>query len=158
MVLTIAIAIINSKLQNKNLARFYAGYYVVLAFCYKNLSRTSFTFINCKTINNQGFLFINGEIDCYTKWQKNAIFIFLALWVAPFPVAVALGYRMLKNNKIPMWFFVLYLTFPAFSILMTYCIKNKKRDTVHLMHETSNRLFEILEAPYKNGYYWLQST
>ena len=52
MVFTITVVLIVCKvLQKGNSAKFYAGYYAVVAFCYKYLSRTSFTFINCKTLN-----------------------------------------------------------------------------------------------------------
>ena len=73
------------------LSRFYVGYYIILAFCYKNVCRTVFRLLNCKTMNEVTFLYIDGTVECFTLWQVANI-LFLICWVVPFPIAVILGY------------------------------------------------------------------
>ena len=157
MVLTILVALIVCKIFAKeNLSKFYIGYYSTLTFCYKNVARTSFSLINCKNMNDISFLYINGEVECFTKWQIATV-LFLVLWVAPFPLAVSYGYRMLKTKKIPFWVFVMFLTFPFFSVFMALSIRNKKRNIVRLTQETDSRLIEIFEEPYKEKFYWWEA-
>ena len=91
----------SNKMIEWFLCRFYLGYYIILAFCYKNICRSAFTLINCKTMDKVTFLYIDGNVECFTFWQV-ADFVFLIFWILPFPLAVSLGYSLLKRKSISM--------------------------------------------------------
>uniref|UniRef100_A0A7M5X9U0 Uncharacterized protein n=2 Tax=Clytia hemisphaerica TaxID=252671 RepID=A0A7M5X9U0_9CNID len=100
------------------ITRFCVGYYIIIAFCYKNICRTVFQLLNCKTMNEVTFLYIDGTVECYSLWQV-ANMLFLVFWVVPFPFAVVLGYYLFKNKKISVTTYLIFLIFPMFCILRT---------------------------------------
>ena len=168
MVLTVLISLLLCRLltclkcssRDKNLftGRFYVGYYIVLAFSYKNICHTAFSFLNCKTINDKQYLYIDGSIECYQFWQI-AAFIFLVIWVFPFPLSVGLSYKRLKNGEISRLRFLMYLSFPFIAILVI-CIKRflkTNHETRQTYQRADNRLVEIFQLPYKEKYFWWEA-
>ena len=168
MVLTVGLSLVVYKIFKRYscftgnatyfFGRFYVGYYVVLAFCYKNIAKVAFTFIHCKTVSSVSFLYINGEIECFQQWQI-ANLLFLIFWVAPFPIAIIFGYRRLKMRHISPWMFLMLLTFPVLSIVLLFVLilRNKKRRNIHLTQTVDERLIEIFEEPYKERFYWWEA-
>ena len=65
MVATVLLTLFLNKFIYNSLdtifGRYYAGYYAVLAFCYKSISRLAFKLIHCVTVEGNTFLYINGE-------------------------------------------------------------------------------------------------
>ena len=103
----------------------YAGFYIIIAFAYKNICNIAFELVNCiSSGNDESFLYISGDVTCYSWWQI-VNFIFLVTWVAPFPLAAGLGYSLLKNNLITIKMFVFFLCFPiaspVFFVYKTFC-------------------------------------
>ena len=144
-----------SKQTKYFLGRFYVGYFVVLTFCYKNICLLAFTFINCRNINDVSYLYING-MKCYEYWQITN-YVFLVLWVAPFPIAVGFGYNLLKEKHISMRMFLIYLTFPSFSILNIIWRLKKKSNSINFNQNIDTQLKAIFEEPYKEEFYWWEA-
>ncbi|XP_066926100.1 uncharacterized protein [Clytia hemisphaerica] len=136
--------------------RFYVGYYIVLAFCYKNVCHNAFSFVNCKTMNGRRFLYIDGSIECFHYWQIVNI-VFLILWVFSFPIAVAIGYQKLKNREISRLKFMMLLTVPCGAFFLIACKKFIKKDNRHLHQKADDRLVEMFELPYKEKYIWWEA-
>ena len=166
MVLTLLFCLLTCKLlniirsvlrsENFNAGRFYVGYYIVLAFSYKNICQTAFSFTNCKTMNGKLFLYIDGSIECFQPWQI-ANLIFLVSWVFPFPLAVAIGYHKLKNREISRFRLIMFLTFPSVALVMMSCKKFIKTESRHLHEKADERLVEMFELPYKEQYIWWEA-
>ena len=135
--------------------RFCVGYYIILAFCYKNVCRTVFRLLNCKTMNEETFLYIDGTVECFTLWQAVNI-VFLICWVVPFPLAVTLGYYLFKNKKISVIKFLMFLIFPIFCILKT-CFSRWKGTETNTNNFIDERFKEIFEEPYKEKFVWWES-
>ena len=144
----------NSKV-NWLLGRLYVGYYIILPFCYKNICRSVFRLINCKTFNEVTFLYIDGNIECFTSWQI-ATMVFLIFWVVPFPFALTLGYSLFKNKKIHASTYLLFLTCPTLCILKT-CVSRWKRIESQRNTFVDERLEEIFEQPYREKFFWWES-
>ena len=148
------------KCLNKNkqffFGSFYVGYYIVLAFSYKNICHTAFSLINCKAMNGKTFLYINGSTECYQYWQI-ANFIFLVLWAFSFPSAVAIGYRKLKKREISRLRYTLFLTFPFVSYIDVLFKKFIRTEGRALHERVDDRLVEMFELPYKEKYIWWEA-
>ena len=137
------------------LSRLYIGYYIILAFCYKNICQSTWNLLNCKTIGDIKFLYIAGNVECFTLWQI-PIFIFLICWVLPFPFAISLGYHLFKNKKISIWKLLLFSMFPMLCILKT-CVSRWKGTLSNRNKFVDERLKEILEQPYRKKLFWWES-
>ena len=136
-------------------SRFNVGYYIILAFCYKNICRAVFRLLNCKTMNEETFLYIDGSVECFTFWQV-ANMVFLVCWVVPFPFAVMLGYHLFKNKKISVVTYIYFLIFPIVYIHKTFLSKRRwaqfKRNKF-----IEQRFAEIFEEPYRKNFFWWES-
>uniref|UniRef100_A0A7M5TUS6 Uncharacterized protein n=1 Tax=Clytia hemisphaerica TaxID=252671 RepID=A0A7M5TUS6_9CNID len=135
--------------------RFYVGYYITLTFCYKNICTSVLTLINCKTENNTTFLFIDGDIECYTSLQ-GAILIFLIFWVIPFPFAVTKVYNLFRQRYISIKAFLMFLAFPVLGIFTSFRKTWTKLEPTNreLIYE---RLKESLEEPYRENLFWWET-
>ena len=136
--------------------RYYAGYYIVLAFCYKDICRTAFAFVNCKIMNGRRFLYIDGSLECFQPWQI-AILVFLALWVFPFPIAVGVVFKKLQTKSITPLEFLVYLMFPVLSLLRMIWKMKSGSETESIPKDTDDRLAEIADQPYKEKYIWWEA-
>uniref|UniRef100_A0A7M5XKV8 Uncharacterized protein n=1 Tax=Clytia hemisphaerica TaxID=252671 RepID=A0A7M5XKV8_9CNID len=138
------------------ITRFCVGYYIIIAFCYKNTCRTVFQLLNCKTMNEVTFLYIDGTVECFSLWQV-ANMLFLVFWVVPFPLAVVLGYYLFKNKKISVTTYLIFLIFPMFCILRTCFSRWKRTGETDRSDFIGNRFAEIFEQPYREKFFWWES-
>ncbi|XP_066923316.1 uncharacterized protein [Clytia hemisphaerica] len=134
---------------------FSIGFFTIMAFCYKNLSKISFNFIHCVPIKETAVLYIAGDIECYTSWQI-ANFIFLAIWVLPFPIASTAAYNLHKKKHISVWLFITCLTFP---IMTPFFYLRKKQRWLSESEEKKiqEKLYETFETPYKTNMFWWEA-
>ncbi|XP_066935564.1 uncharacterized protein [Clytia hemisphaerica] len=138
------------------ITRFCVGYYIIIAFCYKNICRTVFQLLNCKTMNGVTFLYIDGTVECFSLWQV-ANMLFLVFWVVPFPFAVVLGYYLFKNKKISVTTYLIFFIFPMFCILRTCFSRWKGTVETDRSDFIGNRFTEIFEEPYRDKFFWWES-
>ena len=140
------------------------GLYVLLSFSYKNIVKTALALIHCRQAEGFWFLYIDGTITCYNSWQAVNI-AFIVLWVIPFPFAVAFGYILLRNQKIPLWTFLCGLLIP-FGMCFVFARDafSSKERRHHLSQSSYNinrkikfRFQEIFEEPYKSSFIWWEA-
>ena len=79
------------------------GYAGVAVFCLQA--------VNCINIDGVSCLYLQASVSCYQFWQY-VILGFIFVWVVPFPIALYIGCRLLRENKIKGNSFLFMITFP----------------------------------------------
>ena len=70
------------------------------------------TLVKCVTCYDESFLYINGNISCTQPWQY-AVYLYLALWLAPFSIMLTFGkYYLFNDQEITMSKFVMFCLCP----------------------------------------------
>ncbi|XP_057307443.1 uncharacterized protein LOC130645462 [Hydractinia symbiolongicarpus] len=117
------------------------GYTAVNTFCFRML--------NCVSIRNENYLYIQGDIKCYTWWQY-CILIFTALWIIPFTVSVHISVKILRRSQINLRQF--YLSFAIPPISFYYYLRSLcTHKTLHVINNKDDidKIAEIFFGPYK---------
>ncbi|XP_057300385.1 uncharacterized protein LOC130631506 [Hydractinia symbiolongicarpus] len=117
------------------------GYTAVNTFCFRML--------NCVSINNENYLYIQGDIKCYTWWQY-CIMIYTVLWIIPFTVSVHVSVKMLRRSQINLKQFYLSFAIPPISLyyyLRSVCTNR----TLNVMNNKDDidKVIEIFIGHYK---------
>ena len=98
--------------RNRFLSCVYVGFYIVLSFCFKDLSNVSLKLINCVRLDDVRVLYISGDIECSGHWWQYLNACLICVWILPFPVSVILCYSLVRNKAISTRTFLLCLAFP----------------------------------------------
>ncbi|XP_057302954.1 uncharacterized protein LOC130638037 [Hydractinia symbiolongicarpus] len=122
------------------------GYTAVNVFC--------FHMLNCVSINDKNYLYMQGDIACYNWWQY-CILVVTILWIIRFTISVHVSVNMLRRNQITLNQFYPSFAIPPISLyyyLRSLCTNN----TVDVMTNTEDidKVTEIFIGPYisnKNG-------
>ncbi|XP_057306227.1 uncharacterized protein LOC130644581 [Hydractinia symbiolongicarpus] len=96
----------------------------LLFLCYIRISNTAFKMIHCVNIQEHNYLYIHGDIACYTYWQYIVI-SFTIIWVFPFSVAVFVATKLYAKGQISTRTFFIVLLFPPLFLL---CLKIKSTE------------------------------
>ena len=78
--------------------------------------------IHCRKINDKRVLYVDGELICYSWWQRLNMF-FLVFWIIPFPIALWLTSKLLKQLVITVTEFFVCVFIPWCTIY--FLIKTK---------------------------------
>lgn len=126
----------------------------IILWNYVNIVMLTLTLINCRRINNEKVLYINGNMQCFVWWQY-LCFISLSLWVIPFCPSVYIAVKLLRTNCLSLGEFHQCFLIPFLTPF--YYIKSKTRKTVYLEKNTKDNvqaLLNLFENPFrenKNG-------
>lgn len=125
----------------------------VIILGYTIWAKFSLQFMNCRNVSGEYILYLNGEITCYTMWQKINI-AFFVLWILPFPLTLSISVRLLENHKITAIQFFCCVLFPPFTF--AYFILEKFHQRRYVPSDSVLRVYVsiMFQEPfrqYKNG-------
>ncbi|XP_057302307.1 uncharacterized protein LOC130636566 [Hydractinia symbiolongicarpus] len=103
--------------------------------------------INCQKINGKAVLYINGNITCFTWWQKLSI-SFLVLWIIPFPFTLWLAVQMLKKHRLSIKEFFLCVFIPLATLPYYLKVRCLSRRVINNISEIDN-LTNMFEEPFR---------
>ncbi len=75
------------------------GIIEIIKYTYAGFCGIIFMSLACTKVGNTSVWWYDGTNNCFDQWQI-LIIVFGLLYAAPFPVILALGLRLLKQNKI----------------------------------------------------------
>ena len=116
---------------------------------YLTLTTVSISLIRCVSVADESRWFYNGNITCYQWWQY-ASFTFIAIFVIPFILVLALVSSELHHHAITVRQFLLAIIFPL-PFLMLWPLRLACSCAVANVEENQNvnALKEMLLAPYR---------
>ena len=105
----------------------YVGFYIVLSFCFKDLSNVSLKLANCVNVDNVRVFYISGDVECSGHWWQYVNASLIGVWVLPFPVSVMLCYSLVRSKAISTRTFLMCLAFPIVApVVFIYHLKYRK--------------------------------
>ena len=115
---------------------------------YVTMATVSVSLIRCVFVADESRWFYNGNITCYQWWQY-ASFMFIAIFVIPFTLVLAVISFKLYHDKMTVTQFLLALIFPL-PFLLIWLLRFVCSSTVANVEESQNlkALKEMLLAPY----------
>ncbi|XP_057295603.1 uncharacterized protein LOC130624054 [Hydractinia symbiolongicarpus] len=124
----------------------------VVILGYTIWAKFSLQFINCRNVNGEYILHVNGEITCYTRWQIINI-AFFVLWILPFPLSLCVSVRLFENHKITAMQFFYCVFMPPLTIRYWFLGKccrrqNVKSDTI--LNKYIRNMFQEPFRQYRN--------
>ena len=116
---------------------------------YASMATVSISLIRCVFVGDETRWFYNGNITCYQWWQYASI-TFIAIFVIPFILVLAVVSFKLNNDKITTRQFLLAIIFPL-PFLMLWWLRLACSPDVAYVEENQNvnALKEMLLAPYR---------
>lgn len=125
----------------------------VIILGYTIWAKFSLQFINCRKVDGEYILYVNGEITCYTLWQRINI-AFFVLWILPFPLTLSISVRLLENHKITTIRFFCCVLFPP--LTFAYLILEKFHRRRYITSDTILKKYisNMFQEPfrlYKDG-------
>ncbi len=107
----------------------------------------------CAQIGNKYVWWYDGTNICLESWQI-MIIIFAGLYAVPFPMALLLGLKLLKQNKISPSIFVCSCLCPpvAIYLMLRYGCPKKdiKMEQQLVISEVSEVIISVLQGPYRD--------
>lgn len=103
--------------------------------------------VNCQKMNDKSVLYINGNITCFTWWQKLSI-SFLVLWIIPFPFTLWLAVQMLKKHRLSIKEFFLCVFIPLATLPYYLKVRCLSRRVINNISEIDN-LTNMFEEPFR---------
>ena len=114
------------KIRNRFSSCLIVGFYIVLSFCFKDLSNVSLKLINCVKVEGLRVLYISGDVKCGHWWQTLTA-CFLGVWVIPFPLAMIMCYSLIRSDSISTTMFLACLAFPVIApFIFIYHLRQHK--------------------------------
>ena len=116
---------------------------------YASMATVSISLIRCVFVADETRWFYNGNITCYQWWQYASI-TFIAIFVIPFILVLAVVSFKLNNDKITTRQFLLAIIFPL-PFLMLWLLRLACSPDVANVEENQNvnAIKEMLLAPYR---------
>ena len=151
------------RVRDRFTSCFYVGFYIVLSFCFKDLSNVALKLTNCVRVEGVSALYISGNVECSGHWWQYANACFIGFWVLPFPISVMLCYSLVRRNDISTQTFLVCLAFPVIApVVFIYRLKcrkiptnpSKEKEVVVFNEYAKEHLEEIFEEPYKEEFWW----
>ena len=131
----------------------------LLLISYSTITVTCFSLLSWVKLGSKGnVLFMDGSIQCYTRWQFIVIAI-VCIWIASLPIAIYATSWLLHINKLSAERFLLLLLLPFPAII--YCLyvffilprgsdlSTELRDQNELS-ESAQEMLNLLEGPFRS--------
>ena len=161
MILTLVVILIFCrcyKVRHRFSSCFIVGFFIVLSFCFKDLSNVSLNLVNCVDVEDAKILYISGDVLCFARhWWQYTVACFIGIWIVPFPLGMVLCYYLIRRDKISTTTYLLCLAFPiivpiVFVFRMTS--NSDSQESLVFDENAKSHLKEILEDPYKESFWW----
>ena len=129
------------------------GLIEIIKYTYAGLCSIIFMSLVCTQIGNKYVWWYDGTNICLENWQI-LIVIFAVFYAVPFPFALALGLKLLKQNRISPGNFVLCCLFPLLALIVIgiYICNNNvsNRSTNSALPAASEAMISVLQGSYRN--------
>ena len=109
---------------------FVKAFILVLLFAYQQLVIGAFTLVKCAQVYDQKVLSVQGEIICYTWWQRCTEAL-IVLFLIPLPLTLSHAPFYLENNSMSVGVFILACIFPIPVISAFHAIRLLKKRSNH---------------------------
>ncbi|XP_057311063.1 uncharacterized protein LOC130648940 [Hydractinia symbiolongicarpus] len=122
------------------------GYTGISSFCIKMM--------NCVNINDTHYLYIQGDVVCYSWWQY-LIMVFFCIWIVPFPFTTYMSVKMLEKGKVSVTQFYICFSFPPYASYQ-YILKRKTGFDFDATEIPDNKkekdsILELFTKPYRKS-------
>ncbi|XP_057311358.1 uncharacterized protein LOC130649149 [Hydractinia symbiolongicarpus] len=121
------------------------GYTGISAFCLK--------MVNCVNVNDTYYLYIQGDVVCYSWWQC-LIIVFLSIWVVPFPLSTYLSLKLLDSGFVSISRFYICFVLPPYAIYL-YILKKKLKmvnvTVISADNKEKDAIIELFTKPYRKN-------
>ncbi len=141
-----------TKLESSKL-KLITGVIEIIKYTYAGFCGIIFMALVCAQIGKNYVWWYDGTNTCLENWQV-AIVVFAVSYAVPFPVTLALGMKLLRDNKISTTTFVCCCLCPLIALVtMVVHIRisngsEDKNDTV--LSASSEAVISVLQGPYKD--------
>ena len=120
------------------------SFILVILLSYQQIVAGAFTLVKCINIGNIDWLYVQGNIQCFTHWQKTIeIFIWLSIFPSFFVLSHVPYYVEMNQMSVPMFILVCLLPVPCLVIFhltkawnkfrMRYNVKNHSNIELNTM-------------------------
>ena len=110
---------------------FVRAFLIVLLFAYQQLVIGAFTLVKCVNVYDQKVLSVQGEIICYTWWQRCTEALIVLLLI-PLPLKLSHAPFYLENNSMSVGVFIFACIFPIPVILSFHAIRLLNKRSNHI--------------------------
>ncbi len=130
------------------------GLIEIIKYTYAGFCGIIFSSLVCAQIANKYVWWYDGTNVCLENWQI-VIVIFAVFYAVPFPSALALGMKLLRQNKISPMSFVCCCLFPLVAlVVMLISIRinkdSKTEEEADLsLSDASETIISVLQGPYR---------
>ena len=131
------------------------GLIEIIKYTYAAFCGIIFISLVCSKIGNKYVWWYDGTNVCLENWQV-LVMIFGAFYAVPFPLALVLGLKLLKQNKISPTIFVFSCLCPLvavfFMLIYGYLKKDSKLALAQqpVLSKESEVIIYILQGPYRD--------
>ena len=130
------------------------GVIEIIKYTYAGFCSIIFMSLVCAQIGNKYVWWYDGTNICLENWQI-LIVIFAAFYAIPFPLALILGLKLLKQNKISPTIFICSCLCPLIAVyfmLIYGCIKRKDSKIAQqpVLSKESEVIISVLQGPYRD--------
>ncbi len=126
------------------------GFIEIIKYTYAGFCGIIFMSLVCAQIGNKYVWWYDGTNVCLENWQI-VIVVFATFYAVPFPLALALGMKLLKQNKISPVCFVCccLIPLPAIFILLILLNRKSKKLANTPLSDASETVISVLQGPYR---------
>lgn len=130
------------------------GFVLALLFTYQKLATSSFTLLNCVSVNTGTVLFIQGTIACYQTWQYGVI-AYAATCIVPFCFVLLIGPGLLKDDLIRLSEFFVACLIPL-PFLVRWCwirfrLYGRRATEPKKLTAECRAVIQIVQGPFKDA-------
>ena len=134
--------------------RLIRGVIEIIKYTYAGFCSIIFMSLVCAQIGNKYVWWYDGTNICLENGQILVV-IFAAFYAVPFPLALVLGLKLLKQNKISPAIFICSCLCPllaVYFILIYGCIKRKNSKIAQqpILSKESEVIISVLQGPYRD--------
>ncbi len=139
-------------------SKFVRGLIEIIKYTYAGFCSMIFMSLVCVQISKNYVWWYDGTNICMENWQI-VIIIFAAFYAIPLPLALVLGLKLLKQNKISSSKFVCSCLCPPLAIYFKlrygYLKKDLKIEQPIVISKVSKVIISVLQGPYRNDEMYL---
>ncbi len=129
------------------------GVIEIIKYTYAGFCGVIFMSLVCAQIGNEYVWWYDGTNICLENWQVGIV-IFALFYAVPFPLTLALGMKLLRENKISTSKFVCCCLCPLVALvtMLVYIriSKDSKDQNDGVLSDSSEAVISVLQGPYRD--------
>ena len=140
--------------ENSFMCRLKGGYVNLMLLGYSSVALFSLRSVYCVNLDGgageKTYLFVQASVECHQLWQQLMIAVIL-MWVAPFPIVLYFGCRLLRSGRISPNQFLLVMTFPPAATCLILYRGGHGRTPIEDWKTTNERarILSVLNEPFR---------